>query len=39
VEYTLLLECNVPGAGKREVMKKKIIYKIIIIISIENYSP
>jgi len=38
VEYIPLLECNAPGIGKRAAMKKKIIYKIIIIISIENYS-
>ena len=36
--YILLLECDAPGTGKGAAMKKKIIKKIIISISI-NHSP
>jgi len=41
VGYTLLLECNAPGADKGAAMKEKIIKIIIIIIIIIsiNYSP
>ena len=33
--YIPLLECNVPGTGKRAAMKKEIIKKLIISIIIE----
>jgi len=38
VGYTLLLECDAPGTGKRAIMKRKIIKKIMISIII-NHSP
>jgi len=34
MEYTPLLECDTPSTGKGVAIKKKIIKKIIIIISI-----